>query len=381
MFKLTAILGFVAAATAASWPMVTVNSSGNLVLNSPTKAGSFQLNAVSVSAAPTTAGTASLTTVTALDADTDAFIVSIPTSPATSAGFKLPAATEGRQIRFYNSGSAKGAFTIWTSSTSVFIDGTSATTVDIAATTSYVVATATSSTNWVIQQNSAASGLSNKGFATIGSATAAATLSAANMQGGVYTITPTATAALTTASAATLTAADSNSANGDSYTFTVTNAGTQALTTDLSVTLTAGTGVTVPTDGTQLIVPGQTRTYMAYRTSASAWTVVQISSYMIHPTALAAAAATAGDNSATAVTAHATRWSVVKTFSAAAQAESYTNNYAAVGDIVNIGQTAAFTAGVSGYFCTAAASAVTCRGFGATGATGAASIEFFLVKA
>lgn len=340
MFRTAFVAAFVAVATATSWPMITVNSAGEIVLNSPTKAGSFQLSATTVTAAPTSSGTASRSTVTALDSNLDAFIVNIPSSPATSAGYKLPTATEGRTIRFYNSGSGKGAFTLWTASTSVFIDGTSSTTIDILSTTSYVVATATSSTNWVISQNAVGSSLANKGFATIGSATAAATLSAAEMFGGLYTITPTATAALTTATASTLTAADSSSANGDSYTFTVTNAGTQAAATDLTVTLTAGTGVTVPTDGTQIIVPGQYRTYMVYRTSSSAWTVVQVSSYMVYPTAIAGSASAAGD---TAQTVHATRWTSTKTYTAAAQNDVFTNNYAQSGDIVSVGNTAAFT--------------------------------------
>lgn len=338
MFRTALVAAFVATASAAAWPMITVNSAGEIVLNSPTKAGSFQLNAVTVTSAPTSSGTASRSTVTALDADTDAFIVNVPSSPATSAGYKLPTATEGRTIQFYNSGSGKGAFTIWTSSTSVFIDGTSATTVDILSTTSLVTAVATSSTNWVISKKAAASALNSKGFLTASTATAAATMSTADIMGGFYTITPTAAVALTIPTASSLTAADTDSTNGDSYEFQVYNAGSIAAATDLTVTLTAGTGITVPSDNTQLIIPGQRRNYIAYRTSSSAWTVIQKSSFLVHPST-----ATANGNAYTAnqtPTSHSTRFtetSFTVTGKVTEVTLTYVNNYAKLGDTCTYG--------------------------------------------
>jgi len=382
MFRTAFIAAFVAVASAASWPMITVNSAGDIVLNSPAKAGSFQLNAVTVTSAPTSSGTASRSTVTALDADTDAFIVNVPSSPATSAGYKLPTATEGRTIRFYNSGSGKGAFTIWTSSTSVFIDGTSSTTIDILSTTSYVTATATSSTNWVVSQNAVASGTINKEYRlaeTLTLSSNAVTATAAQIAGGILSVAPTAASTLTTPTASSMTALDSNSANADSYEFSVKNTGTEVLATDITVTLTAGTGFTVPTDGTQLIVPGQTRHYIAYRTSSSAWTIIQKSQFVIYPTTAlsgtAIGAAGAGGN-----TENSMRFTIAKTNSNAAQTFTISNAYAQIGDIIHVGGTAAVTGDAAAPVpCTvSAAGTISCFTY-AAGAD-VQTLEFQIIK-
>lgn len=349
MFKAFVLAAFAAAAVnAASWPMITVNSAGDIVLNAPTRASSLQFTAAAVTAAPTgsTAGTRS--TVSDLgdttNGDSDVFELTVPSGLATSGGIKLPAATVGRTITIFNAASTATSYTLWSSSTSVFIDGSTLTSVTIDASAAWVQAIAVSTTRWILR-TSASSANNSKGFVatntiTTTSSATTSTLTTAQMLNGVVTGSIVGAAAtFTTATAAELTAADANSANGDSYTFTLKNTGTQAYGTDLSLTLAAGSGVTVPSDGTQLVVPGQTRIYSLYRTSSSAWTIVQTSSFIIYPTSTISPSAIVSISvpatTSLTRTVHATRWNAdIDCAASESFSIRFVNNYAGLRDIV-----------------------------------------------
>jgi hypothetical protein len=194
---------------------------------------------------------------------------------------------------------------------------------------------------WTVLQRSDVSPTTSKTFTTVGAVAATATMTAVQMMGGAYTVTPTVVATVTTATASDITAADAYSANGDTYEFSITNAGTAVLNTDLSVTLAAGTGVTIPTDKTITIVPGQTRFYRMYRTGAAAWTVIHMSSYVSSHAVLAGAGTPTV--TATVGTRHALIWSETS-FTAATNTLSqytFTNNYAKLGDSCTVSSSSA----------------------------------------
>eukprot|EP00343_Euplotes_focardii_P008049 CAMPEP_0205822488 /NCGR_PEP_ID=MMETSP0206-20130828/12699_1 /ASSEMBLY_ACC=CAM_ASM_000279 /TAXON_ID=36767 /ORGANISM="Euplotes focardii, Strain TN1" /LENGTH=404 /DNA_ID=CAMNT_0053118795 /DNA_START=21 /DNA_END=1235 /DNA_ORIENTATION=+ len=270
MFKyaLVAATALAATASAASWPMVTVNSAGDIVLNSPTRAQSFQLTASTVTAAPTSGTTVSLTSVTALSADTDNYMVSVPSTLNTDGGYKLPTPTVGRVITLFNDGTGSGAFTVWTSATSVFF-GNSVTSYAVASTDKWVRFTATSTTNWAIETST--SDALSKSSVTISTGSAAATLAVADIKGGVYTYTGTTAAgvALTTPTASAIDAATPGAAVGDSYEFTLRCSSTGA------ATLTAGTGITFTNADDAFVASGQQVTFMFFRTAAGAYTVIR----------------------------------------------------------------------------------------------------------
>lgn len=264
MFKLTAILGFVAAATAASWPMVTVNSAGDIVLNSVTRAQSFQLTPTTVTAAPTS-GSATLTTVTALSADVDTFKVNIPSTIGTSGGYKLPSASVGRTITLFNDGTGAGAFTVWTDSTTTFFNSGATTTYDVAASTTSVTFTATDSTNWVVS-SSATSKKSSVNVDTTSTNTAAATLTAAQLMNGFYQFAGTSTAAITTPTGASIEAALATPAVNDAFEFTL------YASSSAGATLTAAaSGVTI-TAAEAYVAAGTRKTFIVYRTAANTYT-------------------------------------------------------------------------------------------------------------
>ena len=268
MFKLAFLGAFVAAATAASWPMVTVNTDGDIVLNAPTRAQSFQLTASTVTAAPTSGTTVSLTSVTALDTTIDNFNVNVPSTLNTDGGYKLPTPTVGRTITLFNDGTGAGAFTVWTSATSVFLGG-SATSYAVASTDKYVRFTATSTTNWVVETET--SDQYARSSVTVSTGSAAATLAVADVKGGFYTYTGTTAAgvALTTPTASAIDAATPGAANGDAYELTIYCSSTGA------ATLTAGTGITITNTNDAFVAAGQQSTFMFYRTAAGAYTVVR----------------------------------------------------------------------------------------------------------
>lgn len=264
MLRITAILAFVAAATAASWPMVTVNSAGDIVLNSVTRAQSFQLTPSTVTAAPTS-GSATLTTVTALSADVDTFKVNIPSTIGTSGGYKLPAASVGRSITLFNDGTGAGAFTVWTDSTTTFFNSGATTTYAVAASTTSVTFTATDSTNWVVS-STAASKKGSVSVDTTSTNTAAATLTAAQLMNGFYQFAGTSTAAITTPTGASIEAALATPGVNDSFEFTLYASSTAGATLTA-----AASGVTI-TAAEAYVAAGTRKTFIVYRTAANAYT-------------------------------------------------------------------------------------------------------------
>jgi len=263
MFRTLFAAAFVAAATATTWPMITVNSAGEIVLNSVSRASSFQLTAMSVTAAPTSSTTSSLTTVTALDDNVDTYIVSVPTTLATSGGFKLPTPTVGRKITLFNDGTAPAEFTVWTSATTVFFGTTTSTTHVVPSTATWTTFTATDTTNWAVTSSEGTS----KTLQTIGSgSTTAITLTANELLGGFYTWSGSSAATLTTPTGSALEAANVQARVGDSFEFTLYNSGSA------DVTLTAGaSGITF--SDYAVIDQGSRVSFRVLRTAASSYTI------------------------------------------------------------------------------------------------------------
>jgi hypothetical protein len=266
MLRSLAILALAGAATAASWPMVSVNSAGDIVLGSITRAQSLQFTPTTVTAAPSS-GTASLSTVTSLFADVDTYKVSVPSSIGTDGGFKLPEPTLGRTITLFNDGTGAGAYTVWTSSTGVLFNSGTATTYSVGATASSVTFTATSTTNWLVTRNGAAASTKTAiNVDTTSTNTAAATLTAAMLMNGFYQFAGTSTAAITTPTGTVIEAALANPSINDSFEFTLHASSTAGATLTA-----AASGVTI-TAAEAYVAAGTRKTFIIYRTAASTYT-------------------------------------------------------------------------------------------------------------
>jgi len=124
MIRAVALVAFaIAVASAQRWPMITINAAGDIVLQSLTRATSFQLTPVAITTGPTT-GTAGVTTATAATAGVSAYTVTVSSSGVTGHGVALPTPTVGAKVVFFQA-STLAAYTIWTSSTSHFINSES----------------------------------------------------------------------------------------------------------------------------------------------------------------------------------------------------------------------------------------------------------------
>jgi hypothetical protein len=134
-------------ASAQRWPMITVNAAGEIVLQSLTRAQSFQITPATVTTGPTSATTASLSTAASLTAGVSAFVVTTATSPATGHGVTLPTPSVGAQVTLIQSQTTFTSYTIWASSTSVFINN-DASTNSVTVYSRRVVCTAISATRW-----------------------------------------------------------------------------------------------------------------------------------------------------------------------------------------------------------------------------------------
>jgi len=98
-------------------------------------------------------------------------------------------------------------------------------------------------------------------------ADASATLTAAEIRGGLFTITPTTARTLTTDTAVNILGELPSTSDGANVTFTLVNLAAQ------NVTVAAGTGVTIVGDA---VVNSASATFMLYRTSATAVTLVRL---------------------------------------------------------------------------------------------------------
>jgi hypothetical protein len=149
MFKAAFLIALAfGVASAQRWPMITVNSAGEIVLQSLTRAQSFQITPAAVTTTPSTSGTASAANAAPLAAGVSAFVVTTNASPLVGGhGVALPAPSVGAQVTLIQSQTTFVSYTIWASTSSVFIN-TDATTTSITALSRRVVCTSISTTRW-----------------------------------------------------------------------------------------------------------------------------------------------------------------------------------------------------------------------------------------
>jgi len=185
-----------AAVSAQRWPMITVNAAGEIVLQSLTRAQSFQITAGAVTTAPTSSGTASFSTAAALTAGVSAFVVTTASSPATGHGVTLPVPSVGAQVHLYQSQTSFVSYTIYTSASSVFINSDSTTT-SVAFNARHVVCSAVSTTRWNCAQdqftNNAYSGNLMK---PVGASISASTTISTMDSGAIFTVSAASTITL-----------------------------------------------------------------------------------------------------------------------------------------------------------------------------------------
>lgn len=174
--------------------MITVNAAGEIVLQSLTRAQSFQITPASVTTAPTSSGTASLSTATALTAGVSAFVVTTVSSPATGHGVTLPTPSVGAQVVLLQGQTTFTTYTIWTSSSSVFVNDDSSSN-SIVVYNRKVVCQAISTTRW--QCDSPVAGNQNGMLSqTLGTSATAVTAPTPSQSGSVTFLTTTATTAV-----------------------------------------------------------------------------------------------------------------------------------------------------------------------------------------
>jgi phage protein U len=135
-----------AAVSAQRWPMITVNAAGEIVLQSLTRAQSFQLTPAAVTTGPSSS-TASATSVTGLTAGVSVYVVTTATTTVTNHGVALPAPSVGATVTLLQSQTTFTSYTIWSSGSSVFINSDS-TTVTFPALARSVRCTSVSLTRW-----------------------------------------------------------------------------------------------------------------------------------------------------------------------------------------------------------------------------------------
>lgn len=128
--------------------MITVNAAGEIVLQSLTRAQSFQITPAAVTTTPSSTGTASAANAAPLAAGVSAYVVTTNTSPLVGGhGVTLPAPSAGAQVTLIQSQTTFVSYTIWASASTVFINNDASTT-SITAISRRVVCTSISSTRW-----------------------------------------------------------------------------------------------------------------------------------------------------------------------------------------------------------------------------------------
>jgi len=245
-----------AAVSAQRWPMITVNANGEIVLQSLTRAQSFQITAAATTTAPTSSGSASFSTAAQLQAGVSAYVVTTATSPATGHGVTLPAPTVGAKVDLYQSQTTFVTYTIYTSASSVFINSDSTTT-SVAFNSRHVVCSVVSTTRWNCAQdqftNNAYSGNLMK---PIGAAIAAATTLSVIDSGSIFAVSAAVTITLPACTTANLGlqytfvqnvagAVIYASANGNTDNFLGFSVGAATGQTPLTVAKAGATGVSV----------------------------------------------------------------------------------------------------------------------------------------
>jgi len=156
MESVIAFLAFVAAASAQTWPMVTVDTSGNIVLQSTTKTKAFKLITTAVTAAGTTQATAA-----AIGGVSHATVA----ASASTVGVTLPAAEAGFRVTVTKSAST-GAFNLYALSGDQINNAASTTAFAVKATDLLVTCEAYDATNWLCESRDKYGGASGSVFVT-----------------------------------------------------------------------------------------------------------------------------------------------------------------------------------------------------------------------
>merc|ERR1712159_972067 len=156
MKSVIAFLAFVAAASAQTWPMVTVDTSGNIVLQSTTKTKAFKLITTAVTAAGTTQATAA-----AIGGVSHATVA----ASASTVGVTLPAAEAGFRATVTKSAST-GAFNLYALSGDQINNAASTTAFAVKATDLLVTCEAYDATNWLCESRDKYGGASGSVFVT-----------------------------------------------------------------------------------------------------------------------------------------------------------------------------------------------------------------------
>jgi hypothetical protein len=268
----------VSVAFAQRWPMVSVNAQGEIILQSLTRAQQFQLTPIpvvsssrtdSANAAPIGAGWSAVDLTVSLSGE----------------GVSLPVPSLGAKISIFQKASVILSYTLWSPNTSSYFINADSGTVSLVVSTSTrrVECVCVSLSRWNCAEDTAGVTTTTASSilkVTTSTSTAVSTLTAANIIGGLHTATPTAAYTITLDSSANLISAAGTSASlTDSYPLTIINNGAEtAAGVSLLVTI-ASTDITIPTSNVIRIAPGQSRSFLIYRTSSSTYRMIQLSSF------------------------------------------------------------------------------------------------------
>jgi hypothetical protein len=157
MKSAVAFLALVAAASAQTWPMVTVDTAGNIVLQSTTKTRSFKL----ITTAVTAAGTAQAS-ATAIPAGTSHATI---TASATTNGVALPAAEAGFRVTLVKATST-AAFSVYAASGDQINSAATSAAWTVSATDLLTTCEAFDATNWLCESRDKYGGASGSVFVT-----------------------------------------------------------------------------------------------------------------------------------------------------------------------------------------------------------------------
>merc|ERR1712159_927042 len=152
MKSVIAFLAFVAAASAQTWPMVTVDTSGNIVLQSTTKTKAFKLITTAVTPQATAAAIGGVSHATVA-------------ASASTVGVTLPAAEAGFRVTVTKSAST-GAFNLYALSGDQINNSASTTAFAVKATDLLVTCEAYDATNWLCESRDKYGGASGSVFVT-----------------------------------------------------------------------------------------------------------------------------------------------------------------------------------------------------------------------
>jgi len=260
MFKAVFLIALAfGVASAQRWPMITVNAAGEIVLQSLTRAQSFQITPFAVTLGPTGATAATASTATQIPAGVSMVSVTTPSSPASGYGLTLPAATTGATVTIISGESTFSSFTIWTASSSTFVNSDSAT-VSIPALSRRTVCTAVSTSRWSCDWSAFGQVVAAPGSVTLTATVQALTAPTPAQHGQVFTFNAGGVAAGATNTMSLFSCTTALTGTYFDFIFTST------------VAVTTSHLVTVTTNSISVVVPGLTAAGAASATAAAAGT-------------------------------------------------------------------------------------------------------------